>query len=811
MIQLQTLGAVDLRHDGVEVRSVLSQPKRLALLVYLATAAPRGFHSRDTLLGLFWPELDQERARNALRQALHYLRRSLGDDVVVRRGDREVGIGDGVLRCDAVMFDQAIDEGRHEGALALYRGDFLPGFYIEDAPEAERWLEEERARRRRAVVEAAWALARREEAEGELRAAGMWARRAASFEPHDEAVLRRLLSLLERAGEPAAALEAFAEFERRLEVDYELRPSAATVEQVERIRRQARGGGALVTDGSASVPEPEPAAHQPAPDAALPVVPEVASATAAAPSAPADPPPAAPAASTPARATAATPVSRGPRLSRQRMLAVAAAVAVVAFGGSWLALRGGGEAPAAAPADAQGIAVLPFRNLSGDPAREFFSDGLSEELLNVLAQIPDLRVAARTSSFRFRDDQVPVDSIGKLLRVDHVLEGSVREDGERVRITAQLIDARTGYHVWSRTYDRNLRDIFSVQDEISRAIVAALQVKLTGSQAGGPLVKQETADPEAHALVLKGSHMLRTIDQESLAQAAEFFEQAIQRDSSYARAYAGLSSTLQLQAYRRYIPEEEGYAEAKAAARRALELDPAQIRAHTVLARIAETVEWDFAAAEEHYRRAAELNPSTPGYLALRAFLLMRLGRVDEAIATAVRYTELEPDHAGGYSNLGGIYGYAHRFERALDAFHSALELDPENPSARLGLALTYSYLGRHDEALRVAELARRQGEGDQYVLSAVGFVLANAGRRAEAEEALRQLRAQEEASAYLEAAVLAGLGRRDEAFARLEEAVARREAAVPDLGVDPSFDSLRDDPRMAALLRRVGVREAGR
>jgi TolB-like protein/DNA-binding SARP family transcriptional activator len=801
MIQLQTLGAVDLRHDGVEVRSVLSQPKRLALLVYLATATPRGFHSRDTLLGLFWPELDQERARNALRQALHYLRRSLGGDVVLGRGDREVGIGEGVLGCDAVMFDQAIEEGRHEEAVALYRGDLLPGFYIEEAPEAERWLEEERARRRRAVVEAAWALARREEEEGELRAAGMWARRAAAFEPHDEAVLRRLLDLLERAGEPAAALEAFAEFERRLEAEYELSPSAATVEQVERIRRQAGSGGHHAEHRVGAPAGPASATVQPASGTALPDIPGVVSA-AAEPLAPAAPSLEAPAAAAPA------PPPRRAALSRKRMGAVAAALAAVAVSVSWLALRGGGEAPAdAAAADAPGIAVLPFRNLSGDPARDYFSDGLSEELLNVLAQIPDLRVAARTSSFRFRDDQVPVDSIGKLLRVSHVLEGSVREDGSRVRITAQLIDAGTGYHLWSRTYDRDRRDVFGVQDEISRAIVAALQVKLTGTHANGSLVKQETTDPEAHALVLKGSHMLRTTDRESLTQAAEFFEQAIDRDSSYARAYAGLATTLQLQAYRRYIPSEDGYARAKAAARRALELDPAQIRAHTVLARIAETVEWDFAAAEEHYRRAAELNPSTPGYLALRAFLLMRLGRVDEAIAMAARYTELEPDHAGGYSNLGGIYGYAHRFERALDAFHSALELDPENPSARLGLALTYSYLGRHEEALRTADIARGRSEGDQAVLSGVGFVLANAGRRAEAEEVLRELRAQEEASAYLEAAVLAGLGRRDEAFARLEEAVARHEAAVPDLGVDPSFDSLRDDPRMASLLRRVGVR----
>ncbi|HEX6913435.1 MAG TPA: hypothetical protein VF142_23725, partial [Longimicrobium sp.] len=154
MIRLHLLGTLDLRRDAVEVRSVLAQPKRLALLAYLASATPRGFHARDTLLALFWPESDQERARNSLRQALHQLRRSLGDDVVVGRGDREVGLDPETFWCDAAAFDEAVREGRHEDALKLYRGDLMPGFFIEDAPEAERWLEEERARRRRAAVDA---------------------------------------------------------------------------------------------------------------------------------------------------------------------------------------------------------------------------------------------------------------------------------------------------------------------------------------------------------------------------------------------------------------------------------------------------------------------------------------------------------------------------------------------------------------------------------------------------------------------------------------------------------------------------------
>jgi DNA-binding SARP family transcriptional activator len=220
VIQLQTLGALNLQRDGVEVRSVLSQPKRLALLVYLATAQPRGFHSRDTLLGLLWPEADDSAARNALRQALHYLRRSLGETTITSRTDRDVGIDPKILWCDGAAFDAAIAERRYADALELYHGEFLGGFFVEDAPELERWIDEERTRRRRQAVDASWALAQAEESRGELRTAVLWARKAVGMLPYDEAANRRLVTLLDQSGEPGAAIEAFDEFERRLGAEF---------------------------------------------------------------------------------------------------------------------------------------------------------------------------------------------------------------------------------------------------------------------------------------------------------------------------------------------------------------------------------------------------------------------------------------------------------------------------------------------------------------------------------------------------------------------------------------------------------------
>jgi adenylate cyclase len=804
LIQLHLLGTLDLRRDAVEVRSVLSQPKRLALLAYLASAAPRGFHSRDTLLALFWPESDGERARNSLRQALHQLRRSLGEDVLVSRGDREVGLDPALFWCDAATFDEAVEQGRHEDALKLYRGDLLPGFFIDEAAEAERWLEEERARRRRAAVDAAWKLAEREEARGEWRAAALWAERAVAFVPLEETALRRLMVLLERAGEPAAALAAFAEFERRLEGEYGLAPSAETLRLVEQLRRPApvappaqepvappiRAAEPPVQEAIAADPHPpEPPAPTVAAEPSLPSAPRVEAA-------------AAPVVVAPESAVTTVDHRARPRQRWAQMAAVAAAVVILLTGGWWATARGG--APAI-QAEAPSIAVLPFVNLSGNRENDYFSDGLAEELLNVLAQVPELRVASRTSAFGYRGNNVPVDSIGKALRVGHVLEGSVRQYGSRVRITAQLIDTRTGYHLWSRTYDREMADIFAVQDEISRAIVDQLQVKLTGAPASGTLARQETADPQAHAALLKGAYVLRQSNRESYAQAVAFFEEAIRRDPKYARAYAQLADAIQGQAYRRYIPEEEGYARATSLARRALALDPSMLTAHAALARIAE-LQWDFRGAEEHYREAVALNPNANLAYTSRPFLLMRLGRAEEAIEGARRYAELVPDRPGSYNNLGAIYGFAGQYDRSLQAFRSALGLDAENASAAIGMALTLSYMGRHAGAIAAAEQVRARLGDDQYGLGTAGYVYARAGRRAEAQRALQALEAQPDASPYLRASVYMGLGDRDRTFALLEKSVSERESAAPDLGIDPTFHALRGDPRMDALLRRIGL-----
>jgi Flp pilus assembly protein TadD len=396
-----------------------------------------------------------------------------------------------------------------------------------------------------------------------------------------------------------------------------------------------------------------------------------------------------------------------------------------------------------------------------------------------------------------------VDSVARALRVGHVLEGSVRKAGDQVRITAQLIDAASGFHVWSETYERSLDDVFAVQDEISRAVAAQLRIELAGD---APLAQEATADPEAHTLVLRGRAIYQRGTREAMAEAARLYREATLRDPGYAQAHARLAGVLMVQANYRYVPRDEGFAEARALAERALGIEPCLSEAHTVLGRIADTYEWRFAAAEKHLMRAVDCNPGDARARSLYAWILMRLGRPEESLREARRAVELDPLSMPAFNNLGAMYAYAGLLQRALEASEIALSLAPGAASVAANLAVTYLDVGREADALRLADSARALEPEDHYPLAVLGYVRARMGRRIEAEEALAELRGKPEVSPYLIATVYAGLGDRDSVFQWLERAVEVRDDAAPDLGVDPTFAEYRGDPRMRRLLGRIGL-----
>lgn len=781
MIYFQTLGTLDLRSEGTQVRSVLTQPKRLALLAYLAVAEPRGFHARERLLALFWPESDQERARNALRQSLHYLRRSLGDGVIVSRGDHEVAIAPDALRCDALAFDEALARDRAAEALDLYQGEFLAGLFVDDAPSVEHWIEGQRTRYRRAAVQAARTGAATEDARGGRSAAILLLRRALTIDPHDEGVLAELLELHEQAGNRTGAIQDFEAFRKRLDVDMGLEPSAAIEAIVERI-------GA---SGERTSHPLEPA------------LPPVAQHVAAPPDPLREP-------LHPLAHLAPTRLEAGGSRARR--------VRWVHWAGTGLGLAGlavvvavlvdpspATPPPLTLPNDPLAVAVLPFVNMSGDPTREFLSDGMAEELTNALARVPELRIVARTSAFSFKGHQVAVDSIARALRATHIVEGSVRTSGPQIRVTAKLVDAESGYQLWGGTFEGRAADLFHVQDSIAGAIVAALEPSL-GIQTSATF-ERPTSDPEAHADFLRGLAARGRDTPEGIGQAEDYFRRAVERDSSYARPWAGLAEIRSVDAYRRVIPEETGYRDARAFAERALALDPSLASAHVVLGRIAGEHDWDFVTAEHHYRRALELEPSNVIPLRGLARLLSHLGRSEEALELSRRSLELDPVSPVAHRWLGSAYMLAGEHERAVEILEGVVDLDPDNLLASMSLAISLSALGRHDEAVAAAARALNGAPDEQLFVAHAAVIQADAGNMPRARELLARLEALPRPAFYYRAMILGALGETDAAFESLERAMKNRESVLAQIGVMPSFDRLRGDARFDAVLRRVGLR----
>ena len=481
---------------------------------------------------------------------------------------------------------------------------------------------------------------------------------------------------------------------------------------------------------------------------------------------------------------------------------MAAAVVLLGAAGAWLAR--GRSTPTRSSAAAS-IAVLPFVNMSADPANEFLSDGIAEELLNLLAQLPGLHVAARTSSFTFKGTNVPVDSIGRVLRVRHVLEGSVRESGGRVRITAQLVDASTGYHLWSGTFDTRVADVVAVQDSIGRVIVETLRPRLGGDALP---VRRETSDPEAHLAVMKGWRASRLNTREGFEAAALHFRDAMRRDPSYGRAYGGLATVRLWQASFRWLPQDAGYAEAESLAHRSLALDSSLTESYAVLGRLAERRDLDDRKAEALYARAIALNPNEPRAWGRRGPLLVRLGRPDDAIASARRAIALDPASPAVYADLANVYNTLDRYEDEVTALRSALALDAGHPILLGNLALALSSLRRFDEAEAALAQARRRVPDDANLVGRHAFLHAQLGHAA-AARALLDTAAGLGVSPVELAVTYAELGDRARALDLVERAVRDRDDGVVSILDTMVLRPLRDDPRLVRLVEQVRSRHS--
>ena len=496
-----------------------------------------------------------------------------------------------------------------------------------------------------------------------------------------------------------------------------------------------------------------------------------------------------------------------PHWSKKKFAIFIVAVVVIAAGLLAYQLLRASRSTITATADAKSIAVLPFVNMSADKNDEYLSDGMTEELLNVLSKVKGLRVPGRSSSFAFKgkNEEDIFRKVGEQLHVGTVLEGSVRKAGEKLRITAQLINVANGYHLWSETYDRDIKDILGVESEVAERVVDVLRMQL-GVEEARALTKKATANPEAHRLYLLGNYHLDKDTQADLAEAVRNYEQALQLDPDFASAYAGLADAFNLMAGNA-MPSRDAWAKARVLAEKALELDPELAEAHLSLGD-ARANAFDWGGGEKEINRALELNPNLASAYDASAWILTVFGRFDEAIAKNRKALELDPLNPLTNGNSGWYLYFARRYDEGISALRSAIELFPNDAFSHFALGLCLIVKGNVAEAKVELQKATELDELPWYI-GALGYAYAVAGDRNKAEETLRRLdelakRRYVTPNAYF--LVYLGLGEKEKALDWLEKCYQDQDGACWFLKIDQLYDGLRNEQRFQALLKRVGL-----
>jgi len=458
---------------------------------------------------------------------------------------------------------------------------------------------------------------------------------------------------------------------------------------------------------------------------------------------------------------------------------------------------------AVAGPDPKSIAVLPFADMSPAKDQEYMSDGMAEELLNRLAKAPDLKVIARTSSFAFKGKDVDIAEIAGKLNVAHVLEGSVRKSGNKIRVTAQLIRTADSTHLWSETYDRPLDDIFAVQDEIANSIVQALQIKLMG----GSLSRREggTQNLEAYQLYLRANSAMNLYTRPSIVAAGEYLEQAIKLDPNYGLAWLALGWNVSQKADEVLLPASEGYERARQLAQHALQLSPDLAEAHALLQNV-HMYFWDWAAAETEGQRALAIDPNNPSALSGGAMLDFIFGRWGDAEQKLRARLELDPLNSFAHFNLGRVYYGAGRFDESVGMHRRVLDLAPEFLAARVYLGKALLAQGKVDAAL--VSLQQEADEGNRLLYLPV--MLQAAGRQADADEALHlQIARWGDTGAFYVAQTFAYRGEHDRALEWLERAYKQKDLWLYEIVGEQIFKGMADDPRYKAFLRKMNLPES--
>ncbi|HSK19441.1 MAG TPA: BTAD domain-containing putative transcriptional regulator [Longimicrobiales bacterium] len=786
MVSLKLLGGASVSDDAGPLTGPVAQRHRLALLALLAMS-PGEAVPRERLAALLWPESNADRARNSLKQAVHAIRRALGPDSIVSAGD-ELRLNPSIVSCDAVAFLAAIDAGDPARAVDLWSGAFLDGFFLSNAREFEEWVDSVRARLHATFIAALETLATRAEAAGDPAASVPWWRRLAAESPGNSRNSLRLMQALAATGDRAAAIRHGQVHTTLLREEFGAQPDAEVLALMDHLRAQP--------------PQPAPARVR-VPDMSLQPVqsrtsefarePDTSSHSAQSPRPAPEP------------ARVPDPMARQPgmpaRTPRRRMrLALAAIAALIVIPVTVVSLRAWTANANRDP----GLVVLPFMDMGSNAGDAYFTDGMTEELIHALSQIAGLRVIARTSAFQFKGTNIDVREVGDDLDVDYVLEGSVRRSGDRLRITAQLVNTSDGSHLWSDTYDRPLDDMIAVQEDIARAIAGELRLRLTLE---APVAGRHSEDREAYLLYLKGLHALNQHTPASARQAIAYLEQAIARDPDYALAHASIAhahvSLIDLAG----VHPEVATAHARAAALRALEKDSTLAAAHAILGLIY-TEDWQWEEARRAFARAFELDAGEPYTYLWYSLYLDNMGRFDEALVTTQRAQQLDPLSASASYNVTGTFLHLARFDEAITEARRMVELHPTLAAGYDALGWALVDAGRPAEAIEPLERAVAMAGGRWLALANLGRAYAFVGRHDDARAIIARLErdwGRLGFGNFAMAAVHLALDERDAALARLELVYRLRYAKLPHVRQWTAFEPLYGDPDFSRIVSEAG------
>lgn len=756
MVFLKLLGGVSLETPAGPVTGPAAQRRRLALLARLALARGQGV-SRDALIAALWPEQSGDRGRHLLSDSLYRINRAIGGDAIVATGD-QLRLDTAQVDVDVAAFEAALLAGDHHRAVELYRGPLLDGFHCGGSVELDQWFSAERTSLADAFAAAIEAVAGEAERQGDFATAVRHWRRLAAQEPLSSRVALRLIQALRASGDQAAA------------------------------RQQAGIHAALLAEEMG----PEAGAGFTRAADALPVAPS---------SAPPGPRSVAASLPDPAPVEPQAPVSPRPAggSGRSRVLAGTLLIGLLAAG-FWALLP-----TTKVPDGAVTLAVLPFSDLSPRGDQQYFADGMTEELISALADVAGLQLSTRTSVFAMHQQGLDLPHLGERLGVAHLVEGSVRWDGGRVRIAVRLARAVDGVQLWSAQYDREIADIFAVQEEVARSITRALRLRLVGEP--GTALGRGPVDPDVYRLYLQGRYFWHQRTERGLRAAVTAFTEAVRLQPDFPRAWLGLGDAYAVLGFYDWLPPHEAFPQARDAGRRALASAETRGEAEALLGYVALYYEWDWTAAERHFRAALELEPGSSKVRQWHANYLTAMGRFAEAESAMREAQVMEPLSLIANAALCWSYQLARRHADAVAQCRATLSLDPRFNLALLWESWAWLSLAEWDSA--AAALAPLLAEPAPGVMERAAMAMVHGGRGdpTAARQLLAGLRA-ERREKYIPAYELAraalGAGLPDEALGWLETAHADRAHALVFLNEDPHLDPLRGHPRFGALVRRV-------